>query len=101
VLDRRLPANLQKLSDKPESSMYDPLNPKGDLVGTIRSASGEVDILVERVDRGKLGVVWLFAAETLSSIPELYEKPVPSPSTGSFPIGWSPVGWAGFPYTNG
>jgi MscS family membrane protein len=85
VLDRRLPAKLQRLSDQREGSMDDPLNPKRDLVGTIRSGSGDVDIFVERVDRGKLGTVWLFSNETLNSIPDLYKEVGTISVAGLFP----------------
>ena len=74
VLDRRLPARLNQLSDKPEGSLPDPLKPDEDLVGTISTASGDLDILVERVDRGKVGKVWLFSRNTLQSIPDVFEE---------------------------
>src|SRR5690242_15736354 len=69
VLDRRLPARLNQLSDKTEGSLPDPLKPDEDLVGTISTANGDLDIMVERVDRGKGGKVWLFSRNTLQSIP--------------------------------
>ncbi len=72
VLDRRLPARLNTLSDVPEGS--DLLKPNQELVGTISSDNGSVDIFVERVDRGKSGSLWLFSSETLDSIPNLYEE---------------------------
>lgn len=74
VLDRRLPARLNQLSDKPEGSLADPLNPDRDLVGTITSSNGDVQIALERVVRGKSGPVWLFSSKTLASIPDLYEE---------------------------
>ena len=74
VLDRRLPARLNQLSDKPEGSVPDPLKPDEDLVGTIQTATGDLDILVERVDRGKAGKVWLFSKKTLTRIPEVYAE---------------------------
>ncbi len=73
VLDRRLPARLNQLSDKPEGSLSDPLKPQ-ELVGTISSDNGNVDIILERVDRGKSGSLWLFSTKTLDSIPDLYEE---------------------------
>jgi MscS family membrane protein len=48
VLDRRLPARLNQLSDKPEGAIPDPLKPNEDLVGTISTNEGDLDILVER-----------------------------------------------------
>jgi len=73
VLDRRLPPILNEVSDNPEGSLSDPLKPDQELVGTIGSNNGNVDILVERVD-GKSGSVWLFSSKTLDSIPDLYEE---------------------------
>jgi len=74
VLDRRLPARLNQLSDKPDGSLPDPLKPDEDVVGTIPTANGDLDILVERVDRGKSGKVWLFSRNTLQSIPAVFEE---------------------------
>jgi MscS family membrane protein len=74
VLDRRLPAKLDELSDKPEGSLTDLLQPNMDRVGSIASSNGNVDILLERVDLGKAGYRWLFSGKTLESIPELYKE---------------------------
>jgi MscS family membrane protein len=74
VLDRRLPARLNQISDKPEGSVPDPLRPDEDLVGTINTAHGELNIMVERVDRGKVGIVWVFSRHTLLSIPEVFQE---------------------------
>jgi MscS family membrane protein len=83
VLDRGLPARLTQLSDKPEGSLPDQLNPDEDIVGTISTASGDVDILVERVDRGKAGRVWLFSQKTLDSIPRVFQE-LNTPAVESF-----------------
>lgn len=74
ILNRRLPARLNQLSDEPEGGVPNPLKPDEDLVGTISTAEGNLDILLERVDRGKAGRVWLFSDKTLSSIPGVYEE---------------------------
>ena len=74
VLDRRLPARLNKLSDDPEGSLPDPLRPDEDLVGTVSSSNGDLNILLERVDRGKLGKAWLFSHKTLEAIPDVYRE---------------------------
>lgn len=74
VLDRRLPATLNELSDDPEGSHSDPLKPDQERVGTIDTDNGHVDILLERVDRGKSGFLWLFSDKTLDAIPGLYEQ---------------------------
>jgi len=74
VLDQRLPARLNLLSDEPEGSLPDPLRPDEDLVGTITTSNGDLDILLERVDRGKGGKVWLFSRKTLNSISDVFQE---------------------------
>jgi MscS family membrane protein len=74
VLDRRLPPKLPGLSDLPEGSRSNPLRPDEDRVGTIAGAGGDVDIILERVDRGLSGPLWLFSRKTLESVPGLYEE---------------------------
>jgi MscS family membrane protein len=44
------------------------------VVGTISSVQGNVEVVVERVARGKSGSLWLFSNETLDHIPALYEE---------------------------
>lgn len=74
VLDRRLPTRLTQLSDQPEGSLSNPLNPNEDVIGTINSASGNLDVILERVDRKKAGILWLFSQKTLAAIPDVYEE---------------------------
>jgi MscS family membrane protein len=74
VIDRRLPARLNEISDEPEGSRRDPLKPDEDLVGVIETANGNLEILVDRVDRGKAGKVWLFSGETLAAIPDAFQE---------------------------
>jgi MscS family membrane protein len=74
VLDRRLPARLNELSDSPEGSLQDQVNPNLDVVGTIETDDGHLDIVLERVDRGKAGRVWLFSQPTLDAIPGVFQE---------------------------
>jgi MscS family membrane protein len=74
VLDRKLPARLTEISDKPEGSLPDPLHPDEDVIGTISGAQGDLDIGMERIDRGKVGKVWLFSRKTLEAIPDVYAE---------------------------
>jgi len=83
VLDRRLPARINQISDEPEGSVPDPLRPDEDVVGTIDTENGSLDIVVERVDRGKAGKVWLFSGKTLSSIPTVFQD-VSTPALEEF-----------------
>ena len=85
VLNNRLPARLNEISDKPEGSLLDRLGPDEDRVGTIKTANGDLDVLVERVDRGKLGKVWLFSGKTLDSIPAVFRELNPPALERYFP----------------
>jgi MscS family membrane protein len=74
VLDRRLPAGLAQLSDRPEGMSPFQTQPDRNVIGTISSDGGNVDIIVERVSRRKDGLLWLFSGDTLSAVPRLYEE---------------------------
>jgi MscS family membrane protein len=69
-----LAAKLNELSNRPEGSLADPLHPNIEVVGAIPSSKGDEEILLERVDRGKAGSIWLFSRGTLLSVPELYRE---------------------------
>jgi MscS family membrane protein len=73
VLNSRLPARLNELSDRPEGSLVNPLKPRQDTVGTIQTSDGPLEIVVERVDRGA-APVWLFSRGTLDVIPTVYAE---------------------------
>jgi hypothetical protein len=49
------------------------------LIGVVQTADGNLDILIERVDRGKAGRVWLFSQKTLASIPDAFQELNKSP----------------------
>ena len=74
VLEARLPARLSRVSDAPEGSRSNPLRPDEEVVGTISSSEGDVDVVVERVRRGSSAPIWLFSQATLKSVPALYEE---------------------------
>jgi MscS family membrane protein len=74
VLDRRLPARLTDISDRPEGARANPLKPDQDVVGSITTSNGVLEIIVERhTPRGGAApAVWLFSRQTLDRIPEVY-----------------------------
>jgi MscS family membrane protein len=74
VLDARLPARLDQVSDQPEGSRTNPLTPNEEHVGTIIGAAGDVEVVVERVQRAGVGPIWLFSSATLAAVPALYEE---------------------------
>ncbi len=74
VLDRRLSTRINDISDQPEGSRANVLQPTQDTIGTIKTASGPLELFVERVNRGSLGPVWLFSRKTLDVIPDVYDE---------------------------
>jgi MscS family membrane protein len=74
VLDARLPARLTQLSDAPQGSRTNPLMPDREVVGTISSTQGDIDIVLDRIQRDKASPVWLFSSRTLQAIPAVYEE---------------------------
>jgi MscS family membrane protein len=84
IIDRRLPARLNQLSDRPEGSLAFPAKPDQDLVGTISSNSGSINLFLERVDREDRRI-WLFSALTLNSVPDLYAEMEIKSSGSMFP----------------
>ena len=77
VLDRKLSTPLSTLSDKPEGKLEDGLRTNLDLLGVFPSDSGPVDILLDRVQRGKDRPIWLFSRESLQEVSRLYDEVEP------------------------
>ena len=73
VLERGFSGKFGMLSTKAEGRLDDNLPSTKELVGSIKSESGSLDVLLERVQRGSEPPVWLFASETLAKVPEFYE----------------------------
>ena len=71
---------LWQVSDAPEGSRSDPLRPDEEVVGTVSSAMGDIELVLERVTRGSSGQIWLFSTATLASVPALYNEVM---------VGWS------------
>jgi MscS family membrane protein len=72
VLNRRLPARLNEISDRAEGTATSLLRPDLYLVGTINGAN--LDVTLERVERQDTGPIWLFSRATLDAIPAVYEE---------------------------
>jgi MscS family membrane protein len=78
LLDRGLSIDLARLSGSPEGEQDERLGKGRELVGTISTKSGKLDVLLARVQRGAELPVWLFAPETLREVPAAYEEYEPS-----------------------
>ena len=85
VLDARLPPRLMQISNAPSGSQSDPSRPNREIVGTIESAGGDVDVVLERVTRANGAPIWLFSEATLRSVPALYGEITLGFGEGSVP----------------
>lgn len=73
VLDKRLPARLPDLTDRPEGALANPFKPQQDVVGTMPTAEGPLDVIVERSEQDGV-MVWRFSGATLARIPDVYRE---------------------------
>ncbi len=74
VLDTAFVGSLRTISTNPEGSPQPGLPPDHERVGTLSVDDSEVDVIMVRVTDPSAGKIWLFSADTLSRIPDLYEQ---------------------------
>jgi MscS family membrane protein len=74
ILNEAMSTVTTALSTKPEGNLQDNLPDNRELVGTVRTKRGEYKILLERVQKENNPPVWLFSAETLRLVPQIYEE---------------------------
>ena len=76
VLDRKLFTSLDRLSNQPDGDLGDGLTNR-DRIGLVESPSGNVEMFLDRVQRGQGNPIWLFSSSTLQEIPRLYDEVQP------------------------
>jgi MscS family membrane protein len=74
VLDTGLTGTLDGLSRESTGNATNNLQSSRDLVGTVKTSHGSLDIVVERVQRRGESPIWLFSSETLAQIPRVSEE---------------------------
>ena len=74
VLDNGLTGSLDGLSREATGNESDNLRTSRDLVGTVKTSQGSLDITVERVQRRGEPPIWLFSSDTLAQIPHASEE---------------------------
>jgi MscS family membrane protein len=73
LMDRAFVTGLRRLSTSPEGNPeYG--EPDQQTIGTFFSGDAEVPVVLVRVNDPNSGKIWLFSAETLSKVPELYDN---------------------------
>jgi MscS family membrane protein len=73
VLDSAFVGSLRSISTTPEGTPQPGLSPDHERVGTLSVDDSEVDVILVRVNDPNAGKIWLFSADTLAKIPELYD----------------------------
>lgn len=73
LMDRAFVGSLRRLSSNPDGNPdYGP--PEQQTIGNFSVGDQEVPVVLVRVSDPNFGKVWLFASDTLSKVPELYEN---------------------------
>ncbi len=74
ILDEGLRVSVTALSSKPEGNLQDGLSVNREMVGIVKTNKGDHRILLERIQKENNAPVWLFSAETLKRVPQIYEE---------------------------
>lgn len=74
VLDSAFVGSLRTISTNPEGSPQPGIPSDRERVGTLSVDDNEVDVILVRVTDPSVGKIWLFSADTLARIPELYDQ---------------------------
>jgi len=73
LLDRAFVGSLRRLSTRPEGSPDSGIIDQ-QTIGTFSNGDPDVPVLLVRVGDANSGKIWLFSAETLGKVPELYDN---------------------------
>lgn len=93
ILDREASIDLSELSRRPEGSLSFPQNPDRELVGVVRTSSGNMDIWLDRVRRGDNPPIWLFSDDTLALVAETYQEIGGAPEIARYLPSWLKAEW--------
>jgi MscS family membrane protein len=72
LMDLGLSTSIDALSRSPEGNTQDNLRVSRELVGTVKTGHGDLDILLDQVQRKDQPPIWLFSQETLKGVPAAY-----------------------------
>jgi MscS family membrane protein len=72
VLDRSSIGSIRNISTKPEGSAQEGFPLDREKIGTINSGENELNVVLVRVADPSSGKIWLFSADTLAKVPDLY-----------------------------
>ncbi|NPV04447.1 MAG: mechanosensitive ion channel [Syntrophaceae bacterium] len=74
ILNEAMTTVTTALSVNPQGNLQDSPLANREIVGTVKTRSGEYKIQLERVQRENNPPIWLFASETLKLVPKIHEE---------------------------
>jgi len=74
LLDQGLSTSINGLSRSPTGSEHDGMRTTREDVGVVKTPTGELKVMLDRVERPGEPAIWLFSQETLNKVPEAYES---------------------------
>ena len=74
LMDRDFEGSLRRLSTRPEGNLDTGGPSDQQTIGTFSSGETEVPVVLVRVTQPNVGKIWLFSADTLSKVPDLYDN---------------------------
>ena len=72
LLDGAFVGSLRTISTNPEGTVQPGLPPDREKVGTLSVDDSEADVILVRLTDPSVGKIWLFSADTLGKVPDLY-----------------------------
>jgi MscS family membrane protein len=74
VMDNSFAGELKNISSQPDGVPQEGVAPGHQKIGTMASGDVEVDVELVHINDPTAGRVWLFSADTLAKVPELYDQ---------------------------
>lgn len=74
VLDRTIWVDVDTMSNEPEGDLEDGLAARREILASIQTKAGPVDLLMERVPREDGVLIWKIASSAIDRVPDLYEE---------------------------
>jgi MscS family membrane protein len=91
ILDRETSIDLNKVSRQPEGNHANAGMSSRYLVGVANTSSSNVEILLDRIQRGDEPPIWLFSEATLQYVPNAYEDLSETSGIERYLPGWLKV----------
>jgi len=85
LLDQGLSTSIDDLSRSPNGNVEDELRLSRDSVGTVKTPSGDLKVMLDHVERPGKPAIWLFSQETLHLVPAAYASLHPTDYEHYFP----------------